>query len=58
MDQTAGKVYKPLIPNGASIDRFIAPDSTASRPNPESLEDRPRTQNQVPDTLNSTKSII
>lgn len=58
MDQNAGKVYKPLIPNGAAIDTFTAPDSTASRPNPNTMEDRPRTQNQVPDTLNSTKSII
>jgi hypothetical protein len=35
-----------LVPNTASLDQFIAPDSTASRPNPESKEDRPFTPNQ------------
>lgn len=42
--------YEQFVPNMAGIDKFTAPDSTAKRPNPESLQDRPRTPNQIPST--------
>lgn len=42
--------YDSFVPNMAVPDTFIAPDSTASRPNPGSREDRPRTPNQIPST--------
>lgn len=51
----AGTAYPSFVPNAASKDEFIAPDSTASRPNPGSLEDRPRTQNQIPDTVKTNR---
>lgn len=47
---STGKAYPSLVPNMAAIDKFTAPDSTAKRPNPESLHDRPRTPNQIPST--------
>lgn len=37
-----------MVPNTAAADRFIAPDSTAARPNPGSLADRPLRPNQTP----------
>lgn len=40
-----------LVSNTAAADKFLAPDSLASRPNPESLDDRPRTPLQVPATV-------
>lgn len=45
-----GNVYPSFVPSAASRDQFTAPDSTASRPNPESLQDRPRAPDQVPET--------
>lgn len=45
-----GAKYDSFVPNMAAIDKFSAPDSTAKRPNPESLQDRPRTANQIPTT--------
>lgn len=50
MKTSAGAKYDNLVPNMAAIDKFTAPDSTAKRPNPESLQDRPRTANQIPST--------
>lgn len=47
---SAGAKYDSFVPNMAALDKFTAPDSTAKRPNPESLEDRPRTPNQIPST--------
>ena len=46
--------YDSFVPNTAAVDKFIAPDSTSKRSNPESLEDRPRTPNQSPDTASET----
>lgn len=46
-----GKSYDSFVPSAATRDKFTAPDSTASRPNPESKEDRPRGPQQTPDTL-------
>lgn len=40
--------YDSFVPNMAALDKYTAPDSTARRPNPESLQDRPRTPNQTP----------
>jgi hypothetical protein len=40
-----------LTSSTAAADKFLAPDSLASRPNPESLDDRPRTPLQVPKTV-------
>ena len=40
-----------LASNTAAADKFLAPDSIASRPNPESAEDRPRTPLQIPSTV-------
>lgn len=45
-----GNKYPSFVSNTAAIDKFAAPDSIASRPNPESLQDRPRTANQIPTT--------
>lgn len=42
--------YDSFVPNTVATDKFTAPDSTASRPNPESPQDRPRTPNQTPST--------
>lgn len=39
-----------MVPNMAALDKFTAPDSTASRPNPGTLADRPRRPNQTPDS--------
>lgn len=39
-----------MVSNMAAIDKFTAPDSTASRPDPESKTDRPRKPNQTPDS--------
>lgn len=50
MNTNSGKVYPSFVSNMAVIDKFTAPDSTASRPNPESHQDRPRTANQTPST--------
>lgn len=46
-----GSTYDSFVPNAATRDKFTAPDSTASRPNPGSMEDRPRGPQQTPDTL-------
>lgn len=44
--------YDSFVSNTANIDKFLAPDSTARRPNPETKEDRPRTSNQTyPSTI-------
>lgn len=43
--------YKPFVPNMAVMDTFMAPDSTASRPNNESLDDRPRSPPDSPSTV-------
>ena len=40
--------FGSLTSSTAAADKFLAPDSLASRPNPESLDDRPRTPLQVP----------
>lgn len=42
--------HDSFVPNTTAIDVFTAPDSTASRPNPGSLTDRPRKPNQIPTT--------
>lgn len=47
---SAGAKYDSFVSNMAVIDKFTAPDSTSKRPNPESLQDRPRTANQTPST--------
>lgn len=44
----AGEKFRSFVPNTAAIDTFTAPDSTASRPNAASLNDRPHTPNQTP----------
>lgn len=51
MKTNSGKAYPSFVPNMAVPDRFMAPDSTARRPNPESMQDRPRTANQIPSTV-------
>ena len=43
----AGVSYPPFVANSATRDKFTAPDSTASRPNPGSATDRPRTPYQT-----------
>jgi hypothetical protein len=43
-------VVDSMVPNTTAIDKYTAPDSTARRPNPESLADRPRVKNQTPST--------
>lgn len=43
-----GQIIKGLVPNTAVIDTFTAPDSTASRPDPSSMADRPRTPSVSP----------
>lgn len=48
--KTNGIQVPSFVPNAAAIDTFTAPDSTARRPNPESLADRPHTANQIPST--------
>lgn len=45
-----GKIILNFVPSTATLDRFTAPDSTARRPNSESLADRPRTPNQTFDS--------
>lgn len=40
-----------MVPNAAARDTFDAPDSTASRPNPGIMEDRPAKPQDVPSTL-------
>lgn len=52
MSKTTGavEVYPSFVSSMAAMDTFMAPDSTASRLNPGSLADRPRTPNQVPPT--------
>lgn len=42
--------YDSFVPSTAAADGFMAPDSTASRPNPESQADRPRTT-KLPSTV-------
>lgn len=42
--------FPSMVPNTAAIDTYTAPDSTARRPNPGSLADRPRKPNQTPDS--------
>lgn len=42
-----GNTYDSLVANAATRDTFTAPDSTASRPNPGSMADRPRTAFQT-----------
>lgn len=49
-EQSKGNSYPSFVSNMAAADEFIAPDSTARRPDPGSLTDRPRTANQVPTT--------
>lgn len=49
-EQSKGNAYPSFVANTAAIDTFTAPDSIASRPNPGSLTDRPRTANQIPTT--------
>lgn len=46
----AGERFDSFVPNMAVPDEFTAPDSTASRPNGATLNDRPRTPNQIPST--------
>jgi hypothetical protein len=48
--QPPQEVVDSMVPNTAAIDKYTAPDSTALRPNPESLADRPRVKNQTPST--------
>lgn len=45
--KTNGIQVDSFVANTAAIDKFTAPDSTAKRPNPESLSDRPHTANQT-----------
>lgn len=42
------EAFPSMVANTAATDEFMAPDSTARRPNPSSLDDRPRTPNQTP----------
>lgn len=42
--------YDSFVPNTAAAEGFMAPDSTASRPNPETKTDRPR-NTQLPATV-------
>lgn len=50
-----GIIIKGLVPNTAVIDVFTAPDSMASRPDPETMQDRPRKPGENPaTTLEST----
>lgn len=43
--------YDSFVANMAVPDTFIAPDSIASRPSPETEKDRPRTPNQIPKSV-------
>lgn len=43
-----GESYDSFVASTAVLDTFTAPDSLASRPNPGSMQDRPRTPNQIP----------
>jgi hypothetical protein len=45
--QPPQEVILSLVPNMAAMDKFMAPDSTSHRPNPEQLADRPRTTGQT-----------
>lgn len=45
-----GKIINNFVPSSATIDFYVAPDSTAKRPDAERLADRPRVSGQTFDT--------